>query len=331
MKKLVVFFLSAVLLVTVLAVPAMAASNCIVKGPDMIRAGDTITLTFYAGDIYKGSLSGTGTVVYDTAQLTLKSYTSLLGDDWSVTFFEDSFKIQNISAGDPLMDNVPIFSLEFEVNPGVAAGTTVSVTVEDVLMNNGEYDVSQGRGLWSRVVAQPLSANADLGFLRVEGFLLSPVFTPEQKNYAVYLPNEVESLRLTAEAADYRASLIVPTVENIPVGRATYEIPVTAENGDVKIYTITTFRAELVENPNEIPQETEPATEPTTEPETEPTTEPETEPTTEPTTHPTEAPIQEDPTEGRMSGTMVGVLWIGSVIAAFLGGLVMPMLIWNRE
>lgn len=326
MKKLVVFFLSAVLLVTVLAVPAMAA-DCIVKGPDTIRAGETITLTFCAGDIYKGTLSGTGTVVYDTNQLTLKSYTSLLGEDWTVTFFGDSFTIQNISGLNPLMNNVPVFSVEFEVKPEVPAGTTVSVTVENVYMNNGEYDVAQGRGLWARVVAQPLSANADLVRLSVEGFLLSPVFTPEQQNYAVYLPNEVESLRLTAEAADYRASVVVPTVENIPVGRATYEIPVTAENGDVKVYTVTTFRAELVENPHEIPPETEPATEP----ETEPTTEPVTEPTTEPTTMPTITPVEDTPTARKMSDTTMGLLWIGSVIAAFLGGLVAPMLIWNKE
>ena len=71
MKKLVVFFLTAVLLVTVLAVPVMAADSCVVKGPEMIRAGDTITITFYAGNIYKGTLSGSGTLVYDATFINI--------------------------------------------------------------------------------------------------------------------------------------------------------------------------------------------------------------------------------------------------------------------
>ena len=335
MKRFVVFFLAAVLLVAALAVPVMAAESSMLKGPDVIRPGDTFTLTFYAGNIYKGAYSGTGTVIYDAAQLTLKSYTSLLGNDWAVEFFGDTFTIENISKNNPLVDNVPIFSIEFEVKPEVAVGSMVSIAVDGVLMNNGEYDIAQGRAFWARVIAEPFSANADLASLNVEGFLLSPTFDPEQKNYVVYLPNEVQSLRVTARVADYRASLVLPTIENIPVGKTTYEISVTAQNGDVKIYTITTFRAEPMQDPNEIPEETEPATEPETEPTTEPTTEATTEPTTKPTTEPTVQPAT-DPGENsaapaRMSNVWTGVLWVGSVIAAFVGGLVTPMLIWSRE
>ena len=335
MKKLVVFFLAAVLLVAALAVPVMAVESTMLKGPDVIRSGDTITLTFYAGNVYKGTYSGTGTVIYDSTQLTFKSYTSLLGDDWTVEFFGDTFAIENISKSNPLVENVPIFSIEFEVKPEVVAGSTVSIAVDGVLMNNGEYDIVQGRAFWARVVAEPLSTNADLEFLRVEGFLLSPAFNPEQKNYAVYLPNEVQSLRFIAQVADYRASLALPTIENIPLGRTTYEILVTAQNGDVKIYTITTFRAEPMQDASEIPEETEPATEPETEPTTEPTTEatvePITEPTTEPTAQPATAPEEKPAGGARMSNILTGVLWVGSVIAAFIGGLVAPMLIWNRE
>lgn len=331
MTRFVVFFLAAVLLVAALAVPVMAEESSMLKGPEVIRSGDTFTLTFYAGDVYKGTYSGTGTVIYDTAQLTFKSYTSLLGDDWLVEFFGDTFTIENISKSNPLLENVPIFSIEFEVKPEVTVGSMVSVAVDGVYMNNGEYDIAQGRAFWARVIAEPLSANADLESLNVEGFLLSPAFDSEQKNYAVYLPNEVQSLRVTARVADYRASLVLPTIENIPVGRTTYEILVTAQNGDVKIYTITTFRAEPMQDPNEIPEETEPATEPETEPTTEPTTEATTEPTTEPTVRSAADSGDESAAPERMSNVWTGVLWIGSVIAAFVGGLVAPLLIWSRE
>ena len=62
-----------------------------------------------------------------------------------------------------------------------------------------------------------------------------------------------------------------------------------------------------------------------------PTQAPTAEPTTEPMTQP--AADSEDKPAGSapMSNILTGVLWVGSVIAAFVGGLVAPMLIWNRE
>ncbi len=335
MKRIVVIFLAALLLTTVLAVPAMAAEGCLVRGPDAVRAGDTITVTFYAGNIYKGAYRGTGTVAYDTNVLTLKGYTKLLNDNWSVVFFGDSFTFDNFGKADPLVDNVPVFSAEFVVNPEVATGTAVSVSVSNVILSNGEYDNSQGSVTWIRYVAEPLSANANLAALRVEGFQLSPAFDPEQLHYAVYLPNEVESVRLTVQAADYRATVSVPTLENIPVGKFTYDVPVTAQNGDVKLYTITTYRAEPVQDPYQIPEETEPVTEPTTEPTEEPTTEPTTQPTEEPTTQPTVKPADtsssKETSSGGMSKTTVGLLWILSIVAAFVGGIIAPIILGYRE
>lgn len=334
MKRIVAIFLIAMVLVTVMAVPTMAASSFFLQGPDMVRAGDTITVTFYGGNLYKGAFNGSGTMVYDSEQVTLLGYTPLMEGDWSVVFFGDSFSFSSKS-NSPLLDNVPIFSAQFQLKEDLATGSVVRIAVDQVVMNNGEYDISLGGETWWRIVVEPLSANADLSSLVAESFHLSPSFDPEQLHYAVYLPNEVQSVRLIAKVADYRSAVSVPTLEDIPLGKTTYEITVTAQNGDVKVYTVTTYRADPVQDPYQLPEETEPVTQPDTEPTEEPTTEPTEEPTTAPNTQPTMMPAGTASTQqtssGGMSKTTTGLLWILSIVAAFIGGIITPIILGYRE
>lgn len=417
MKKNVVFFLVALLLVTLLAVPAMAAGSCYMAGPDVVRAGDTVTVTFYAGG---GIYGGSGSVSFDSSLLTLQGYTPKLGGNWAVEFSGNSFVFYDNSMSTPLNGTAAIFSATFQVGAQVAPGTSLSISANNVVLSDGQSDQAMGSAGWSKTVAAPLNDNANLesltvaGYdlypdfnpnvvnynfsvpyettklsvsaktqdpnakvsvtgvtlaenatnkvvvtvtaengatkeyvilvwrpqdpnyepsgvntlaeLSVENFLISPAFAPEKMDYAVFLPNEVESIQVSAKPTDGKAKVELPAIENIPVGKSTYEIVVTAENEDVRIYTITTFRAEPFLGPNAVPEEpTEPAEEPTTAPTTEPTEAP-TEPT-EATTVPTTAPV----VEKNGSNNMNGILWILSVVAAFLGGLVVPMLIFKKE
>ena len=417
MKKKIIFFLLAVLLVMSLAVPAMAAATCYISGPKEVRAGDTVTVTFYAS----GDVTGiNGSIQFDSEVLTLQGYTPRIGGSWLTEFSGNNFMSYDNSMSEPLGGDKAIFSATFQVSADVQPGTSVSVTASGVTLSNRKGDLFSGSVMWSKTVSQPYSDNADLESLSVEGFalepafdpevqeysfsvpfetaklkisakaqhanakvsvsgtslaentnnklvitvtaengakkdyvlkvwrpkdpnyepssvnfleeltvenfLISPAFTPEQMDYAVYLPNEVESIQLNAKPTDGRAKVEVPTIENIPVGKTTYEVTVTAENGDVRIYTVTTFRAEPFLGPYVEPEETEPATEPT-EATTEPT-EATTEATTEPTTEPTAAPVEEN---SSMSGKTMGILWILSLVAAFLGGIVAPMLLFKQD
>lgn len=412
MKKNVVFFLVALLLVTLLAVPAMAAGSCYMTGPDVVRAGDTVTVTFYAGG---GIYGGSGSVSYDSG-LTLQGYTPKLGGNWAVEFNGNSFVFYDNSMSNPLNGTAAIFSATFQVNADVAPGTSLSISANNVVLSDGQSDQAMGGAGWSKNVAEPLSDNADLatltvsnatitpGFaagvteyrasvpfetgklqvsataahpgakvtvgntnlavnsttdvtvtvtaengttktyhiyvsrpqdpnykpseistlesLEVEGFLLSSPFSEERLDYAVYLPNVVESIRVIAKTTDSKAKVAIPTIENIPVGKTTYEVVVTAENGNIQTYTITTFRAEPFEGPYAEPEPTEPApTQPATEP-----TEPVTEPATEPTQAPTE-PTSPDSEDG-MSGVAV---WLLCLPVAFLSGVLIPTPLRKRK
>ena len=410
MKKIVVAFLAVALLLA-LAAPAMAAASCYFSGPKEVRAGETITLTFYAD----GNVTGiNGSISYDAAKLTLKEYKPLIGGTWAVEFAGNNFICYDNSMENPLGGGKAIFSATFQVSAELTPGTEVVVTASGVTMSNSQGDEYSGSVQWSTNLSQPKSDNANLAALTLsnatispafdpnvteyktsvpfevstlklsaaaahagakvsigntalaenatsdvtitvtaengatkvyhiytwrpadpnyepsevstlqsleaEGFLLSPVFVPEQMDYAVYLPNEVQTLKLTAKPTDAKAKVEIPTIENIPLGKNTYEVVVTAENGNIRIYTVTTFRAEPFQGPYVTPEETEPATEPTTEPTAEPTE------TEAPTTQP--APSNSGT---QSSGKNTGLLWILSVVAAFLGGFVVPTLMWNRE
>lgn len=414
MKKTVAIFLAVVALVTVLAVSAMAAGNCYMNGPDVVRAGDTFTVTVYAG----GNITGIqGNVVYDSSKLTLQGYTPLLGGSWLGSFSGDTFLFYEDNLVE-LGGTAAVFSATFRVNDAVAPGTQVSVSA-NVTLSNSQADVYSGAAGWSKTVAEPLSDNANLkslvvsnatispafdpntteyrasvpfettnlqvtataehsgakvtvgstyltegvtsgvnvtvtaengaqkvyriltwrdndpnyvpsdvntmDSLEIDGFLLSPAFDPEKLDYAVYLPYETDHLDITAQVTDTRAELTIPELTNIPVGKTTYEFTVTAENGEIRTYTLTVFRAEEFLGPDAVPEETQPE-------ETEPTTAPTTEPTTEPTAEPTAEPTQSAGGTGFLqSRKTIGLLWILSLVAAFLGGIFAPLLLgWRR-
>ena len=63
-KRLAVCLIAAILLVS-LAPQVLAAGSASLQGPGVVRAGDQITLTFYAGG---GILGGSGTVMIPQPQ-----------------------------------------------------------------------------------------------------------------------------------------------------------------------------------------------------------------------------------------------------------------------
>lgn len=138
-----------------------------------------------------------------------------------------------------------------------------------------------------------------LNSLSVDGFLLSPVFSPEQLDYAVYIPYETQTIVISGTKTHALSTVTYPEIQELPVGESTHEILVTAENGDKRIYTVTVFRAEPFP-----PQETQPPTEATTEATTKPTTEATTEATT-----------QEEVTQEAQGSNWFGSIWMAAAAA----------------
>lgn len=182
------------------------------------------------------------------------------------------------------------------------ATTKVSIIVKAEDGSTKTYTIAVKRAQDPNYVP---SDNNDLGALKVEGFVLSPVFDSKITRYIVWLPYETESIKVSATAADKRASVEVIGGEDLQAGQDNeVRVVCTAENGEKKEYTIVARRAGPHEEPTEPTEPTQP-TEPT-----EPTqpTQP-----TEPT-----QPSLPEPTEPGQEQKQPVSLW-PIVIAALMG------------
>jgi hypothetical protein len=202
MKKIIALLMVAVLL---LAVPITAqAAGASLSGPDVIRAGDTVTLTFYAS----GNITGIqGSVSYDSSALTLQGYSSRMGGGWTGGFSGNNFLYYEDNLKE-LGGTAAVFTATFQVNAGVAPGTSVSVSVYANL-SNSESDLYGGTSTWSKPVAEPLSDNANLESLVVSNATITPAFNPNTTEYTASVPFETAKLEVSATAEHKGAKVTV--------------------------------------------------------------------------------------------------------------------------
>jgi len=214
---------------------------------------------------------------------------------------------------------VPAEKATVNVNsPNLTPGDTTKVTVT-VTAENGKSKVYTIKVFREQDPNYVESSNNNLSSIKVQGFLLSPVFNTKVTEYVVWLPYETESVSVSATSADDKASVRVEGGENLVAG-ADNEIKVicTAEDGTEKVYTVVAKRA-AAHGEN-----------------TEPTVPP-TEPGTEPSTQPSE-PAPTEPQEPADTQKTCGIPWwvlliVG--IACLAGGVAVGILVdkkcLNRE
>lgn len=100
----------------------------------------------------------------------------------------------------------------------------------------------------------------------MDGFLLSPPFSPDIKSYVVWLPYETESVEISGAAADAKATVQTNGGETLLAGQDNpVTVTCTAENGDKQEYLVIVKRAaahdgsveSLPEESSEAPSQTE--------------------------------------------------------------------------
>lgn len=203
--------------------------------------------------------------------------------------------------------------------PNATTNVIITVTAENGATKT--YTIRTARAKDPNYVDSKINT---LDSLTVEGFLLSPAFSSDRTDYAIYIPYEIESISVNAEKTDSKSSVELPKIQDIPLGESLWQIPVTAENGDTKTYTITVFRAEPFDDTIVIPEET---TAPTTEATEPPTTAPATEATEPPTE--TAPPTQPDPEPETSSRPFW--IWILTAFLGFAAGGLTVFLIYSLK
>lgn len=218
-----------------------AAGSAGMHGPDIVRAGDTITVSFVAGG---GILGGSGVVSYDSSLLTLQGYSQVIGGSWAVEFNGNHFVFYDNNMDSPINGSATIFQATFIVNPSLAAGTAISVSATGVTVSDGTADAALGSCTYTSQIAPPLSDNCTLGTLSVSNATIAPAFSPDTTHYTASVPFSTSSLVFRATAADSKAKVAISNPDLIPGASTLISITVTAENGNTREYTILVDRAQ---------------------------------------------------------------------------------------
>lgn len=135
------------------------------------------------------------------------------------------------------------------------AGATVTVATASTEESNGsdhEQTTQEGETTEQKTEEtneDERSADCNLASLQVSPGTLSPVFSSDRTSYSLQVDEDVTSVVVSAAAADSKATTDVSGANSIQKGKNTVRVTVTAENGAVKVYTISVQAGEDVGEP----------------------------------------------------------------------------------
>lgn len=110
---------------------------------------------------------------------------------------------------------------------------------------DGTWGQLESNGYWISLEfteSAEKSSNNNLKSLSVDKYAVTPEFDADTTEYAVTVPNEDNSVVISAKKTDTKAAVTGTGTKTLAVGLNTYIIKVTAENGDVKEYTVNITR-----------------------------------------------------------------------------------------
>ena len=231
-SRISALFLALVMMLTLLCVTAFAAPAASLSGSSSVQAGSTVTLTLRVdgGNIYGLS----GTLNYGSG-LSFTNYNKSNGS-WSLEVNGTKFSAYGTSA-----DTGAILTVTLKVDSSLSAGTALSASFGDIVVSDGENDISLGTASWSGKVAAAPSGDNALASLSCSNATLSPAFSKSTTNYSCTVPFSVESLDLSYTKSDSGASVSI-SGNSLVVGENTVTITVKAANGSEKYYTISVTR-----------------------------------------------------------------------------------------
>ena len=115
---------------------------------------------------------------------------------------------------------------------------TITVTAQDRTTN--QYIITVTR---QAAIDPTKSSDNTLKGLTVKGATLVPTFSSSVDEYTVTVENNVTKVEIEATPNDSKATVSIPdSVNNLQVGNNTIVINVTAENNEIKTYTIVVNR-----------------------------------------------------------------------------------------
>ena len=250
MKKRLLSMQSLFLTLLILAamVPQKAyAAGISFTGAGSLRAGDSVSVTFnVSGD---NILAVECNLDYDSTHLELIDISQQIGGSWVMDRNGSLLLFRDAALNSPINSSTALFSAKFRVTSDTSSGTTVSASVNNVSVSDGNADTFLGNDSWSANILPPLSGNNVLRSLSCSNGTLSPSFSSGVLEYRMTVPYEVSSLNLDWNR-DHSGSSVSVSGNSLSVGANTVSITVTAENGSPRTYYIYVTREQ---DPNYVP------------------------------------------------------------------------------
>lgn len=241
MKRIAAITVCIVMLISLLSVTAFAVTaSATLTGPESVRAGDTITLTFNLNG--KGLFGASGTLNYDSNQVELTGTKQKVGGSWMVEFNGKNFVAYDNDLAKPISSTTALFTATFKVKSNLAVGTKIQISCTGVTATDGNEDGNIGTVTYSATIAPPASKDNDLKKLEVSNATISPAFSAGTTSYTAEVPFSVSKLDVKAQANDSKAKVKIDNPTLVPGGTTNVTITVTAENGSTKTYTISVKR-----------------------------------------------------------------------------------------
>ncbi len=248
MKK-IISILTAVVMTVALLLPltaSAASASASMSGPGTVRAGDSITVTFNLNG--KGIYGASGTLAYDSSQVSLTGTKQVIASPWAVEFNGNNFVAYDNNLSNPINSNKALFTATFKVK-SVAAGTNIKISCNNVAASDGNADINIGSVSYSKVTSAARSGENKLSALNITNATISPAFSPDTTNYTANVPFSVSKLAISATAKDSKAKVSIKN-NSLAVGTTNVSVTVTAENGATKTYVIKVTREQ---DPNYVP------------------------------------------------------------------------------
>ncbi len=235
MKRFLVAFLSIIILLGAVCVPASAKASTVISLSNKeltVKQNLVVTVTVNADEAMYGM---SFTLSYDPDVIRFDSGNDASGGAGVVKVAGGVTGLKKIS-----------YVLNFTA---LKSGSS-SISVKDCMYGDKDYkDISvSGAGVNVTVKDKTKSKNANLKSLRIDDGDLSPAFSPNVTSYTAKIPYNVTVCKVYTRTEDSDAKVSVSGSPDMKVGKNVRSVIVTAPNGNQKEYKITITREEKKED-----------------------------------------------------------------------------------
>lgn len=234
MKKLFLSLIAVFLFVPTMVVNASSA-NISVSASNTVMVGNNVTVTV---TLSSGSLIGSweADLSYDKSLLQLTSSSAEGGGTYMVNVAQNGTKSKK-------------YTFTFKALKSGSAKVSVNsfslydYTTMETMKTSGSSKTINIKT--KEQIEASYSDNANLKSLSVGEYALTPAFSKNVKEYTVEVPNDVESVIISASKEDANASVDGSGEKSLVEGNNKFNIVVTAQKGNSQTYVVNVYRKEL--------------------------------------------------------------------------------------